>query len=284
MKTNLSSATTSIVIDTEGPMTMIGEKINPTGRKLLAAALAEGNLDYVVDLAVRQVEAGADVLDINVGVPGTDEVKTMSEVVSAISAAVDVPLCIDSPNPESVIAGVKKCVGRPMINSVNGEESSLEKILPVVKEYDTAVIGLTLDEEGIPPTAEARLAVARKIIDRADSLGIPIESIVIDPLVMTVGADSNAARVTLDTIALLTSEYGININLGASNVSFGLPDRHTLNQAFLGMAMGAGASCAITDASKLGAIIRGADLLRGRDQHGSRYIEYFRAHTAQGNG
>jgi len=284
MKTNLSSATTSVVIDTEGPMTMIGERINPTGRKLLAAALAEGNLDYVVDLAVRQVEAGADVLDINVGVPGTDEVKTMSEVVSAVSAAVDVPLCIDSPNPESVIAGVKECVGRPMINSVNGEEASLEKILPVVKEYDTAVIGLTLDEDGIPPTADARFAVARKIIDRADSLGIPIESIVIDPLVMTVGADSNAARVTLDTIVLLTSEYGININLGASNVSFGLPDRHTLNQAFLGMAMGAGASCAITDAARLGATIRGADLLRGRDQHGMRYIKYFRAHPPKANG
>jgi len=284
MKTNLSSATTSVVIDTEGPMTMIGEKINPTGRKLLAAALAEGNLDYVVDLAMRQVEAGADVLDINVGVPGTDEVKTMREVVSAVTAAVDVPLCIDSPNPESVIAGVKECVGRPMINSVNGEEVSLEKILPVVKEYDTAVIGLTLDEEGIPPTAEARFAVAAKIIDRADSLGIPIESIVIDPLVMTVGADSNAARMTLDTIVLLTAEYGVNVNLGASNVSFGLPDRHTLNQAFLGMAMVAGASCAITDAAKLGATIRGADLLRGRDQHGMRYIKYFRAHTPRANG
>ena len=171
-----------------------------------------------------------------------------------------------------------------MINSVNGEEASMEKILPVVKEYDTAVIGLTLDEEGIPPTAEARFAVARKIIDRADSLGIPIENIVIDPLVMTVGADSNAARVTLDTIALLISEYGVNINLGASNVSFGLPDRHTLNQAFLALAMGAGASCAITDANKLGATIRGADLLCGRDQHGMRYIKFFREHSPKANG
>jgi len=276
MKTNLSGATTSIVIDTEGSMT--------TGRKRLAAALAEGNLDYVVDLARRQVEAGADVLDINVGVPGTDEVKAMREVVSAVTAAVDVPLCIDSPNPDSVIAGVKECAGRPMINSVNGEEASLEKILPVVKEYDTAVIGLTLDEDGIPPTAEARFAVAGKIIDRADSLGIPIESIVIDPLVMTVGADSDAARVTLDTIVLLTSEYGVNINLGASNVSFGLPDRHTLNQAFLALAMGAGASCAITDAARLGATIRGVDLLRGRDHHGMRYIKYFREHAPKENG
>jgi len=208
----------------------------------------------------------------------------MREVVAAVTAAVDVPLCIDSPNPEAVVAGVEACEGRPLINSVNGEESSMERILPVVKEYDTAVIGLTLDEDGIPATAEARLGVARKIIERAGSLGIPLESIVIDPLVLTVGADSKASRVTLDTIALLASEYGVNINLGASNVSFGLPDRHTLNQAFLGMAMGAGASCAITDAGQLGSTIRAADLLRGRDQHAARYIKYFRDHLPKDDG
>ena len=160
----------------------------------------------------------------------------------------------------------------------------MSAILPVVKEYDTAVIGLALDEDGIPETGEARFAVARKIIERADSLGIPLESIVIDPLVLTVGADSNASRVTLDTIALLTAEYGVNINLGASNVSFGLPDRHTLNQAFLGLAMGAGASCAITDVVKLAPTIRAADLLRGRDLHGMRYIKYFRDHAPKDDG
>lgn len=278
MKTSLSRESASVVIDTEGPMTMIGEKINPTGRKRLAEAITERNYDYLIDLAVSQVQAGADVLDINVGVPGTDEVKTMREVVTVVGEAVDVPLCIDSPSPEALIAGVEACEGRPLINSVNGEEASMSKILPVVKEYDTAVIGLTLDENGIPETAEARLAVAGKIIDRADSLGISLDRIVIDPLVLTVGADSNAALVTLDTIALLRAEYGVNINLGASNVSFGLPDRHTLNQAFLGLAMGAGASCAITDAAKLAPIIRGADLLRGRDKNGMRYIKYFRDH------
>ena len=157
----------------------------------------------------------------------------------------------------------------------------MKAILPLVKEYDTAVIGLTLDETGIPETAEARFAVAAKIIERADSVGIPLESIVIDPLVLTVGADSNASRVTLDTIALLTAEYDVNINLGASNVSFGLPDRHILNQAFLALAMGEGASCAITDVVKLASTIRGADLLRGRDPHGMRYIKYFRAHSKE---
>ena len=284
MKTTLSSEATSVTIDTEGPMVMIGEKINPTGRKRLAAALTEGDYDYIVDLAVRQVGAGADVLDVNVGVPGIDEVKTMREVVGIVTDAVDVPLCIDSPNHQAVAAGVEACKGRPLVNSVNGEEVSMSAILPVVKEYDTAVIGLTLDEGGIPETAEARFAVAKKIIERADSLGIPLESIVIDPLVLTVGADSNASRVTLDTIALLTAEYGVNINLGASNVSFGLPDRHTLNQAFLGLAMGAGASCAITDVVKLAPTIRAADLLRGRDQHGMRYIKYFRDHAPKDDG
>lgn len=284
MKTTLASQTKSATIDTEGPLTMIGEKINPTGRKRLAKALADGDLDYVIDLAVSQIDAGADVLDVNVGVPGIDEVKTMREVVAAVTAAVDVPLCIDSPNHEAVAAGVAACSGRPLVNSVNGEEVSMNAILPVVKEYDTAVIGLTLDEDGIPETAEARFAVAKKIIDRAGSLGIPLESIIIDPLVLTVGADSNSARVTLDTIDLLRGEYGININLGASNVSFGLPDRHTLNQAFLGMAMEAGASCAITDVAKLAPTIRAADLLRGRDAHGMRYIKYFRAHAPKDDG
>ncbi len=279
MKTIVSTQTNDVTIDTEGPFTMIGEKINPTGRKRLAAALTEGDLDYVVDLAVRQVDAGADILDVNVGVPGVDEAKLMGEVVGAVTDAVDVPLCIDSPSHESVGAGVAACGGRPLINSVNGEEASMSAILPIVKEYDAAVIGLLLDEDGIPETAAARVAVATKIIDRAASLGIPLENIVIDPLVLTVGAASDAGRVTLDTIAKLTAEYGVNINLGASNVSFGLPDRHTLNQAFLGLAMGAGASCAITDVAKLAPTIRAADLLRGRDAHGMRYIKYFRAHT-----
>lgn len=284
MKTSIAGESTTVTVDTEGALTMIGEKINPTGRKRLAAALTDGDYDYVIDLAVRQVEAGADVLDINVGVPGIDEVATMRAVIGAVAGAVAVPLCIDSPNHEAVAAGLEACPGRPLVNSVNGEEASMSAILPLIKKHDVSVIGLTLDEDGIPETGAARFAVAKKIIDRADSLGIPIESIIIDPLVLTVGADSNAARVTLDTIALLTAEYGININLGASNVSFGLPDRHTLNQAFLGLAMGAGASSAITDATKLAPTIRAADLLRGRDAHGMQYIKYFRAHAPRDDG
>jgi 5-methyltetrahydrofolate--homocysteine methyltransferase len=268
-----------VVIDTDGPVTMIGEQINPTGRKRLAATLSDGDYGYAVELAVAQVEAGADVLDVNVGVPGIDEVTTMRAVVAAVTEAVDVPLCIDSPNPESVIAGVQVCGGRPLVNSVNGEETSLERILPVVKEYDAAVIALTLDEDGIPPTPEGRLAVAGKIIERADSLGIPLESIIVDPLVMTVGADDSASRVTLDTIEMVVAEFGVNVSLGASNVSFGLPDRHILNQAFLALAAAAGASCVMTDAARLAPTIRAVDLLRGRDPNSMRYITYYRKHV-----
>lgn len=284
MRTAISSETKTVTIDTEGPLTIIGEKINPTGRKKLAAAITDGDYDYITALAVAQVEAGADILDINVGVPGIDEVKTMREVVGAVAGAVDVPLCIDSPNHEAVAAGVTAAPGRPLVNSVNGEEVSMNAILPLIAEHDLAVIGLLLDEDGIPETADDRFAVARKIIDRAESLGIGPDQIVVDPLVLTVGADSNAAAVTLGTIERVTAEYGVNINLGASNVSFGLPDRHTLNQAFLGLAMGAGASCAITDASKLTATIRAADLLRGRDANGKRYIKYFRTHLRDTDG
>ena len=282
MKTLVESAAKTVTLDNEGPMVMIGEKINPTGRKKLSAALVDRDFDYVEQLAVSQVEAGADILDVNVGVPGADDVALMREVVGVVSGVVDVPLSIDSPNHDAVAAGLEAAEGRPIVNSVNGEEASMKRILPLVKEYDCSVIGLTLDEDGIPENAAGRFAVASKIIERADSIGVPPNRIVIDPLVLTVGADSNASRVTLDTMALLNAEYGVNMSLGASNVSFGLPDRPTLNLAFLALAMGENASCVITDVEKTAATIRAADLLRGRDQHGARYIKYFRDHGSDG--
>jgi 5-methyltetrahydrofolate--homocysteine methyltransferase len=166
--------------------------------------------------------------------------------------------------------------GKPLVNSVNGEEASLEAVLPVVKEFGAAVIGLTMDDDGIPVEAETRLRIAGKILERAAKLGIPAEDVVIDPLVLTVGADSKAGTVTLKTIEMVKREFGVNINLGASNVSFGLPDRHTVNQVFLALAIGAGATCAITDPLKLALTIRATDLLLGRDDYGSRYIRYWR--------
>jgi 5-methyltetrahydrofolate--homocysteine methyltransferase len=278
MQTLLRSDTTEVKINTDGPMVMIGEKINPTGRKKLAEALQSRNFDYVRDLARQQVAAGADVLDINVGVPGIDDVALIPEVVKIVAAAVGVPLCVDSPNPQAIAAALAVAPGKPLVNSVNGEEASLQSVLPIVKDRGAAVIGLTMDDKGIPGKPEERVAIAARILERAAQIGIPAEDVVIDPLVMTVGADQNAGAVTLKTIELVRREFGVNINLGASNVSFGLPDRHTLNQAFLALAAGAGASCVITDPAKLAASIRAADLLRGRDPYARRYISYCRAH------
>jgi len=278
MRTILKSEKQEVSIGIDLPFVIIGEKINPTGRKILAGKLNEGDYDYVRDLAIKQVEAGADILDVNVGVPGLDEVAVLPEVARIVSETVEVPLCLDSANHAALQAALAVLPGKPLVNSVNGEEKSLEAVLPVVKEHGAAVIGLTMDDEGIPKDAETRVSIAEKIIERGAKIGVPVEDIVIDPLVLTVGADSNAAAVTLQTIQLLKKEFGVNINLGASNVSFGLPDRHTVNQAFLSIAIGMGATCAITDPIKLTSTVRATDLLMGRDSHGMRYIGYWRKH------
>jgi len=281
MKTTISSKTKKATISTDGSFVVIGEKINPTGRKKLAAALQEGNLDYVRDLATKQIEAGADILDVNVGMAGTDDVEYLPKIVKMLVDEFDIPLCLDTPNPKALAAALPLVQGRALINSVNGEEKSLEAVLPLVKEYNAAVIGLTIGEEGISNDPEVRLAAAAKIIERAGKLGIPTEDIVIDPLVMTVGADSNAGLTTLTTIELVKREFGVNVNLGASNVSFGLPERDVVNTAFLGLAIGAGATCAITDPMKYTLSIRAIDLLRGRDGYGMRYLKHYRAHTPE---
>ncbi|MHB8778377.1 MAG: dihydropteroate synthase [Anaerolineales bacterium] len=277
MHTLLKSKNKEVIIGIDKPFVMIGEKINPTGIKKLGQALVEKNMEYVKHLARRQVDWGADVLDVNVGHPQIDEAEIIPMVVEAIKSVVDVPLCIDSNEPRILEAGLKVAPGKPLVNSVNGEEKQLASVLPIVKDRGAAVIGLTIGDEGIPPTAEGRLAAAGKIIERAAKLGIPIEDIIIDPLVMTVGHDSKAATVTLQTIELIKKEFGVNMNLGASNVSFGLPDRHSVNAAFLSLAIQAGATCSITDPIKLGCAIRATDLLLGKDSNSMRYLKYFRA-------
>jgi 5-methyltetrahydrofolate--homocysteine methyltransferase len=276
MRTLLRSEKREVVVDSENTFTVIGEKINPTGRKKLAETLANQDYDYICRLARQQVESGADILDVNVGAPGIDEVTVLPDLARVLAQSVDVPLCLDSANREALVAALALLPGKPLINSVNGEERSLNQILPVVKEYNAAVIGLTMDKDGIPTTADRRLKVAGKILERAARLGIPMEDVIIDPLVLTIGADSEAASVTLRTVELVRQELRVNINLGASNVSFGMPDRHTINQAFLVLAIGAGASCAITDPMKLALTIRAADLLRGRDDRGRRYLGHWR--------
>ena len=276
MLTTIRGKTTEIGIGIDQPFRIIGERINPTGHKKLAAALTERDFDYIRQLAATQIANGADILDVNVGVAGLDDVSLLPEVIQIVTDEVDIPICIDTPNPEALAAALSVTPGKPLINSVNGEEASLNTVLPLVKEYNAAVIALTMDDDGIPSDPEKRLAVAAKIIERASKAGIPIEDIVVDPLVMTVGADSQAAVVTIKTIKLVKENFGVNINLGASNVSFGLPDRHTVNQSFLALAMGAGATCAITHPRKLGLTIRAIDLLLGRDDFGMRYITYWR--------
>lgn len=277
MHTILKSNTKEVIIGADRPFVMIGEKLNPTGLKKLGQALVEQNFDYVKRLAQRQVAWGAEVLDVNVGHPQIDEVAIMPKVVEAVLSVVDVPLCIDSNEPKILEAGLRLAPGKPLVNSVNGEEKQLATVLPIVKDRGAAVIGLTIGEEGIPATPEGRLAAAGTIIERAAKLGIPAEDIIIDPLVMTVGHNSNAAIVTLETIRLVKKEFGVNISLGASNVSFGLPDRHSVNSAFLALAIQAGATCSITDPIKLGSAIKATDLLLGKDANSMRYLKYFRA-------
>jgi 5-methyltetrahydrofolate--homocysteine methyltransferase len=277
MQTVLKGTGDEVIIDPQLPVVVIGEKINPTGRKKLAEALQQRNFDYVLELADRQVTAAADVLDVNVGVPGLDDVAMLPEVVRLLAGHVSVPLCIDTPNPKALAAALPVAPGKPLVNSVNGEEKSLGAILPVVKDRGAAVIGLTMDDKGIPADPETRLAIAERILERAAKIGIPNEDVVIDPLVLTVGADSKAGWVTLRTIERVRQVLGANINLGASNVSFGLPDRHTVNQAFLSLAIGAGANCVISDPMKLTLTIRASDLLLGRDDYAARYIAHFRS-------
>lgn len=276
MHTILKSATKELKIGIDCPFVIIGEKINPTGHKKLGAALTEGNFDYIRQLVERQIAWGAEVLDVNVGVPGLDEVAMIPKVVELIASLTDAPICLDSGNPEVLAAGLAAAPGKPLVNSVSGEEKRLASVLPLVRERGAAVIGLTMDDNGIPKTAEERVAVAEKILERAARLGIPAEDVIIDPLVLTVGSDSKAALVTLQTIELLRKNFGVNINLGASNVSFGLPDRLTVNQTFLALAIQAGATCSITDPIKLGATVKAADLLLGRDDYAMRFIKCFR--------
>jgi len=280
MQTKLEGRTKVHFVDTEGPGTLIGEKLNPTGNKKLSTALKEDDHEFVRQLAIDQVGAGADVLDVNVGVPGLNEPELLKTVVQIVADAVELPLCLDSPNVEALEAALPIAPGRPLVNSVNAEEASLEKLLPLVKERDCAVIGLTIDENGIPKDVETRIRLTGKILERAARFNIPPEDVIIDPLVLAISTDHEAAAKTLKAIERIRAEFGVSINLGASNVSFGLPERHTLNQTFLALAMAAGANCLITDPFKLSLSLRATDLLLGRDAFSARYIAQYRATQA----
>jgi 5-methyltetrahydrofolate--homocysteine methyltransferase len=278
MQTRLTNKDNAVVIGPESPFTIIGERINPTRRKKLAETMSKGDFSIVQEDARRQVEAGAHVLDVNAGIPGGDEPALLRGAAQAVMDVVDVPLCFDTANPEALKAALENYPGKALINSTTAEEHMMERVFPLAKQFQAAVIGVITDENGVPPTPEARLQVARKLIERAADFGIPAEDIIIDCLALTVGADHNAGRITLDSMRLVREELGINMSLGASNVSFGLPDRKIINAAYLALAIGRGLTVAITDPTvpEIQTTLLACDLLTGHDEYAMRWIKAFR--------
>ncbi len=278
LRTIVRSATKELEISRDLPTTIIGERINPTGRKKLQQELKHDKFDMVRRDALVQVEAGAHILDVNAGVPGADEPALLVEMLRVVGETTDVPLCIDTANPRALEAALKLYPGKALVNSVNGEEARLEAVLPLIKEYGAAVIGLTLDDDGIPSNAEKRLAIADKIINRAARIGIPVEDIVIDPLALSMGADQNSGKMALDAIAAIADKFGVNITMGCSNISFGMPDRESVNAVFLAMAIQTGLTCPITNPLLLEVqkAILAADLCMGRDEFASNWIGAYR--------
>jgi 5-methyltetrahydrofolate--homocysteine methyltransferase len=282
MHTTLQSRSRTVVIGHDQPFCVIGERINPTGRKKFAEELRGGDLSTVAKDAVGQVDAGADMLDVNAGIPLVDESELLKSMLGAVAAAVEVPICIDSSVIEALEAGLSVYEGKALVNSVTGEDERLEEILPLVARHGAAVIGLANDETGIPETPQQRLDIARKIVSAAGDHGIPPEDVVIDPLAMTVGAATDAVTVTLETISLIRDELGVNMCLGASNVSFGLPRRHALNAAFLPMAMAAGLTSAIMScADEVVEAVRASDVLLGHDEWAAGWIAAHRERQAR---
>jgi 5-methyltetrahydrofolate--homocysteine methyltransferase len=254
----------------------IGERINPTGKKRLAEALRAGDLSVAIEEALAQVAAGADILDINVGATGVDEIDMLPRAVQAIAEVVDVPFCIDSRKVKALAAALAVCPGRPIVNSVTGEEASLEEILPLVKEYGLPVIGLTLDEKGIPAEAAARVEIAHRIVERAEALGIPREDVIIDCLTLSLGANVKAGLATLEATRRVRDELGVNQTQGCSNISHGLPMRPVLTGAYLALAIEAGLTCPTVDVALVKLAVLSADLVLGRDNYAMRFISAFR--------
>jgi len=274
MGTLLESVGKTVTIDSEGPFIIIGERINPSGRRRLAESLAQGDMSLVRQESLAQVEAGAQIIDVNVSAVDVDEGEILPMAVQTVAEAADVPICIDTANHKALGAALATCPGKPLVNSVTGEEASLEAVLPLVKERGCAVIGLCMDEEGIPKEAQRRLEIAKKIVGTAGAHGIPPEDVIIDPLAMTVGADHTAGVVTLEAISLIAMNLGVNITLGGSNISFGLPERGLINRSFLAMAMAAGLTCAIVDPLdvEIRKTIAACNLLMGRDEYAMQFL------------
>jgi 5-methyltetrahydrofolate--homocysteine methyltransferase len=276
METKVSGLGREVIIGDNQPTVLIGERINPTGKKKLAEALKAGDLEIIRREALAQVQAGADILDVNVGTFGVDEVTLLPEAVRAVTDTVDVPLCLDSSNAGALEAALKVYKGKALVNSVTGEEHSLKKVLPLINKYGAAVIGLVQDDKGIPKDAECRVRIAHKIAERVEAAGISREDLVIDCLAFAVGAEPSSGVAVMEAIKRIKAELGVNMTMGASNVSFGLPDREVLNNGFVVLAIAAGATCLIVDVAKVRPIVLAADLVLGHDQRARRYIEAYR--------
>ncbi|MGI8973533.1 MAG: dihydropteroate synthase [Gaiella sp.] len=273
-ETVLSSATREVVIGFDRPFVIIGEKINPTGRKVLAAEMAAGNFDTVVADAIAQVEAGAQMLDVNAGIPLADEPAILAHTIELVQSIVAVPLCIDSSIVEALERGLSVYQGKALVNSVTGEDEQMERVLPLVARHGAAVIAISNDETGISEDPDVRYEVARKIVSRAADHGIPKEDVVVDPLVMPIGAMGTAGRQVFRLVRRLREELGVNTTCGASNISFGLPNRPGLNAAFLPMAIASGMTSAITSPlhDEMRKAVWAADVMMGNDVHCGAWI------------
>ena len=280
-QTRVESKTKTAIIGFDQPFCVIGERINPTGRKVLAAQLEAGDFSTVEADALEQVRCGATMLDVNAGVvynsnpdPNQTEPPLMRRMIELVQGLVDVPLCIDSSVPGALEAGLEVCEGRPLVNSVTGEEERLEAILPLIKKYDVPVVAISNDDTGISEDPEVRFAVAKKIVERAADFGIPAHDIVVDPLVMPIGAMATAGLQVFELVRKLRMELGVNTTCGASNISFGLPNRHGINAAFLPMAIASGMTSAIMNPVRPQEMdaIRAANLLMNNDAHGAAWI------------
>jgi len=282
--TVVSSSTREVVIGFERPFVIIGERINPTGRKLLAAEMAAGNFERVKTDVMAQVEAGAQMLDVNAGIPLADEPAILARTIELVQSLTDVPLSIDSSIVAALEAGLKVYKGKALVNSVTGEEERLESVLPLIKKYGAAVIAISNDETGISENPDVRFEVARKIVHRAADYGIAASDVVVDPLVMPIGAIGQAGRQVMRLVHRLRTELKVNTSCGASNISFGLPNREGINAAFLPMAIASGMTSAITNPLQEDLIkaIMGADVLMGHDPQCSRWIRRYRDPAAAG--
>ena len=283
MHTVLRSATKQVVIGPDQPFCIIGERINPTGRPKFQQELRDGDLHRVAEDVHAQIAGGATMLDVNMGAPLVDEAETLARAVKLIQSLTDLPLCIDSSVVEALEAGLAAYDGKALVNSITAEDERMEQILPLVKKYGAAVVALPNDEDEIPDDPHKRLELVGKIVEVATTeYGIAMEDLVIDPLAMPIGADSSLVWKTLETIRLIRDTYGLNMTLGASNVSFGMPDRHTINAVFLPMAMTVGLTSAIMDSRTESVVraVKGADLMLGNDEWGASWISAHRAREA----